>query len=63
MNFSEPLSQYEEIHQGCNPHINERIWCKVSKNFSDSAHRDTDFIYDSTQKDKLHTDGSLRQAW
>lgn len=43
-------------------YINERIWCKVSKNFPDSAHRDTDFIYDSTQKDKLHTDGSLRQA-
>ncbi len=31
--FSEPLNQYEEILKGCNPYINERIWCKVSKTF------------------------------
>ena len=62
MIFSEPLSQYEEILKDAIRTSMKESGAKLAKNFPDSAHRDTDFIYDSTQKDKLHTDGSLRQA-
>ena len=50
MIFSEPLSQYEEILKDAIRTSMKESGAKLAKNFPDSAHRDTDFIYESTLK-------------